>query len=254
MSALAGGLYSRSAYAALLDLIARKDTAATIYHVHGWSKILSPSIFRALWPVRERVVLHAHDYFLSCPNGGFANYRKTTSCAILTPMSMQCLTTQCDKRGYHEKVWRSARHLLREHFYPTRQTPANIIIVHQRMRDYFDRSGMRIRQYRDHPHNPVEPFLKQPMAPWKKRNFFFVGRLEPEKGFEDAAMAARLAGVNLHIIGDGAGRALLERDYPEVVLQAGNPRRRCAALSAAPARSSFPRVCRSLSGLRRWRP
>ncbi|MDL2401332.1 glycosyltransferase family 4 protein [Rhizobium mayense] len=216
MSALAGGLYSRSAYTALQGLIARGDTPATIYHVHGWSKILSPSIFRALWPVRERVVLHAHDYFLSCPNGGFANYRKNDVCH-LTPMSMQCMMTQCDKRGYHEKVWRSARHLLREHFYPTRQTPANIVIVHQRMRDYFDRSGMgsdNIEIIR----NPVEPFLKQPMAPWNKHDFFFVGRLEPEKGFEDAAMAARLAGVDLHIIGDGAGRALLERHYPEVVI------------------------------------
>nr|WP_246451221.1 glycosyltransferase [Rhizobium paranaense] len=56
------------------------------------------------------------------------------------------------------------------------------------------------------------------MSPWNKRDFFFVGRLEPEKGFEDAAMAARLAGISLHVIGDGAGRALLERDYPEVVI------------------------------------
>nr|WP_246432533.1 glycosyltransferase family 4 protein [Rhizobium leucaenae] len=56
------------------------------------------------------------------------------------------------------------------------------------------------------------------MSPWNNRDFFFVGRLEPEKGFEDAAMAARLAGISLHIIGDGAGRALLERDYPEVVI------------------------------------
>ncbi|MDE1993545.1 MAG: glycosyl transferase family 1, partial [Rhizobiaceae bacterium] len=130
VSALASGLYSKSAYEALQDLIRRNDTPSTIYHVHGWSKILSPSIFRALWRVRERVVLHAHDYFLSCPNGGFANYRKHDVCS-LKPMSMQCLTTQCDKRGYHEKIWRSARHVLREHLYPTRHTPANIVIVHQ---------------------------------------------------------------------------------------------------------------------------
>jgi glycosyltransferase involved in cell wall biosynthesis len=216
MHALVSGLYSRHAYAALQGLIARVDTPGTIYHVHGWTKILSPSIFRALWPVRERVILHAHDYFLSCPNGGFANYRKNQVCP-LTPMSVQCLTTNCDKRGYDEKVWRSARHLLREYFYPTRQIPANIVVVHQRMLDYFERGQMRTANI-EIIRNPVEPFLKHPMDPWKKRDFFFVGRLEPEKGFEDAAIAARLAGVKLHVIGDGAGRARLEKDYPEVVI------------------------------------
>lgn len=216
IQALTSGLYSRHAYAALQDLIAHIDTPGTIYHVHGWSKILSPSIFRALWPVRQRVILHAHDYFLSCPNGGFANYRKNQVCP-LTPMSVQCLTTNCDKRGYHEKVWRSTRHLLREYFYPTRQIPANIVVVHQRMIDYFERGQMRTANI-EIIRNPVEPFLKRPTDPWKKRDFFFVGRLEPEKGFEDAAIAARLAGVKLHVIGDGAGRACLEKDYPEVVI------------------------------------
>ena len=57
LSALAGGLYNRDAYKALRGWVAGHDKPSTIYHVHGWSKILSPSIFRALMPVRERVVL-----------------------------------------------------------------------------------------------------------------------------------------------------------------------------------------------------
>ncbi|MFK0164976.1 glycosyltransferase family 4 protein [Rhizobium sp. NPDC090279] len=216
LSALASGLYSRQAHDGLKALMSRVDTKGTIYHVHGWSKILSPSIFRALWPVRDRVVLHAHDYFLSCPNGGFANYRRGQVCP-LTPMSLGCLATNCDKRGYHEKIWRSARHMVREHYYPIQQFAANIVVVHQRMRDYFargqiDMGNMEIIR------NPVEPFLDHPTEPWRKRDFFFVGRLEPEKGFEDAAIAARLAGVKLQVIGDGAGRTRLERDFPEVVI------------------------------------
>jgi glycosyltransferase involved in cell wall biosynthesis len=216
LGAFASGLYSQQAYASLQDLISRADTAGTIYHVHGWSKILSPSIFRALWPVRQRVILHAHDYFLSCPNGGFANYRKNQVCP-LTPMSIACLTTNCDKRGYHEKIWRSARHLVREHYYPIQQIAANIVVVHQRMRDYFSRGQIQAGNI-ETIRNPVEPFLVHPSDPWKNRDFFFVGRLEPEKGFEDAAIAARLAGVKLRVIGDGAGRARLERDFPEVVI------------------------------------
>ncbi|MBN8952380.1 MULTISPECIES: glycosyltransferase family 4 protein [unclassified Rhizobium] len=216
LSALASGLYSSHAYDGLKALMARVDSKGTIYHVHGWSKILSPSIFRALWPVRGRVVLHAHDYFLSCPNGGFANYRRGQVCS-LTPMSLDCLATNCDKRGYHEKIWRSARHMVREHYYPIQQFAANIVVVHQRMRDYFARGQIDMSNI-ETIRNPVEPFLDYPIEPWKKRDFFFVGRLEPEKGFEDAALAARLAGVKLQIIGDGAGRARLERDFPEVVI------------------------------------
>jgi glycosyltransferase involved in cell wall biosynthesis len=216
LSAFAAGLYNKAAYGALRDLIKRADTPSTIYHVHGWSKILSPSIFQALQPIRDRVVLHAHDYFLSCPNGGFANYRRQEVCS-LTPMSASCLTTQCDKRGYHEKIWRSARHLLREHFYPVRQASANIVIVHPRMQDYFLRAGMALDEIATI-RNPVEPFFRVGTEPWKMQDFFFVGRLEPEKGFEDAAMAAKLAGVKLHIIGDGGGRAMLERYYPDVVI------------------------------------
>ncbi|XHB98495.1 glycosyltransferase family 4 protein [Nitratireductor sp. ac15] len=216
LSALAGGLYNRDAYKALRGWVAGHDKPSTIYHVHGWSKILSPSIFRALMPVRERVVLHAHDYFLACPNGGFINYPASSICT-LDPMSLRCLTTQCDKRGYHQKAWRSTRHLLMQRFFALRSRPANIVLVHEQMRGFFKRAGIddsRMATIR----NPVAPFLSSRTQPHTKHDFFFIGRLEPEKGFEDAARAARLAGVPLQVIGEGAGRALLEERYPEVTL------------------------------------
>jgi len=227
-SAFAGGLYNGKAYQALRQLIAERDDPSTVYHVHGWSKILSPAIFRALVTVRDRVVLHAHDYFLACPNGGFANYRSHEICTLV-PMSRQCILTQCDKRGYHEKVWRTARHALREDFYSIRRQPSAIVTVHERMLDYFIRAGIdvsRVHTIR----NPVEPFLTSGTEPWNQSPLFFIGRLEPEKGFADAAAAARLANAPLHVIGDGAGRALLERDYPEVVIHGWKSRDGIAAL------------------------
>lgn len=210
------GLYNARARRALRELIETRDTPSTIYHVHGWSKILSPSIFGALAKVRERVVLHAHDYFLACPNGGFADYRRNEICS-LKPMSTGCVTRQCDKRGYHEKLWRMARHLQRERLFATKREPAHIVAIHEDMLAYFEKAGIdrrRIVTIR----NPVDPLLKPPAKPWAADKFVFIGRLEPEKGFEDAAKAARVAGLTLHVIGDGAGRALLESDYPEVVV------------------------------------
>ncbi|MBN7755748.1 glycosyltransferase family 4 protein [Nitratireductor aquimarinus] len=228
IAAFAGGLYNRNAHAALRGWIEAHDRPSTIYHVHGWSKILSPSIFRALMPVRGRVVLHAHDYFLACPNGGFINYPMASVCK-LAPMSLRCLTTQCDKRGFHQKAWRSARHMMMQRFFALHSQPANIVLVHEAMRDYFARSGIddslmvTIR-------NPVEPFLRSGARPQAMRDFFFVGRLEPEKGFEDAAQAARLAGVPFHVIGEGAGRTVLENRYPEVTLHGWCNRARIAEL------------------------
>ncbi|OCP38391.1 glycosyltransferase family 4 protein [Ensifer sp. LC163] len=210
------GLYDPPVYEALNRLITSRDTPSTIYHVHGWSKILSPAIFRALAPVRDRVVLHAHDYFLACPNGGFVNFQTHRVCQ-LKPMSSRCLTTQCDKRGLHEKAWRSARHMLREHLFPTKRVAANIIVVHERMRGYFERAGTNGAQI-ETIRNPVLPFLSAGLQPWTNRNFVFVGRLEPEKGFEDAAKAANLAKVPLHFIGDGAGRALIEKEFPQATV------------------------------------
>ncbi|WP_011581915.1 MULTISPECIES: glycosyltransferase family 4 protein [Chelativorans] len=216
LAAFAAGIYNSSAYAALEQFIRSSDTTSTIYHVHGWSKILSPAIFRALGSVRQRVVLHAHDYFLVCPNGGFVNYPGLSVCN-LRPMSMACLTTQCDKRGFHQKLWRSARHAVRQAVFDIRAKSAHIVLVHEGMRRYFDLAGVA-GEHIVTVRNPVEPFLPEPAEPASSSDFFFIGRLEPEKGFEDAARAARMAGVPLQVIGDGAGRGLLNRDYPEIVL------------------------------------
>ena len=98
--------------------------------------------------------------------------------------------------------------------------------------EYFTRAGINAEYIRTI-RNPVEPFLQAPPSPAANKPFFFIGRLEPEKGFEDAAKAARLANVPLHVIGDGAGRAVLERDYPEVVLHGWKNKDEIAALVTA---------------------
>lgn len=228
VSAFSNGLYNRAALRLLADFIASRDTDATLYHVHGWSKILSPSIFRALAGVRQRVVLHAHDYFLACPNGGFAHYPDRHVCELV-PMSARCLATQCDKRGYPQKLWRSARHALRQNLFDLRGRAANIVVVHEAMIRYFERAGVAcddITAIR----NPFEPLLASQARPWLARDFFFIGRLEPEKGFEDAAEAASRAGVGLQVIGDGDGRELLERKYPSVIIHGWKSKAELASL------------------------
>ena len=216
-SAFVSGLYNRQAYRSLRTLIDTSDTPDTIYHVHGISQTLSPSVLHALADVRARTILHAHDFFLPCPNGGFADYQTSTICTR-KPLSMSCLTTQCDKRNAAQKAWRLARHSIREHVFPIRSAAAAIVVIHEGMRAFFARAGIR-QELLQTIRNPVEPVFTsaKPPTPWMNRNFFFIGRIEPEKGYDLAAEAARRAGVPMHFIGDGAGRPALEQQYPEAV-------------------------------------
>jgi glycosyltransferase involved in cell wall biosynthesis len=215
--AFVAGLYNRRAYLSLRTLIETRDTPDTVYHVHGISQTLSPSVLHALAEVRARTILHAHDFFLPCPNGGFADYQTSTICTR-KPLSMSCLTTQCDKRNAAQKAWRLARHSIRERVFPIRGAAAAIVMIHDGMRPFFARAGIR-QELLQTIRNPVEPVFKsaEPPTPWKNRDFFFIGRIEPEKGFDLAAEAARRAGVPMHFIGDGAGRQALEQQYPEAV-------------------------------------
>ena len=216
-AAFASGLYNPVSFNKLRQWIEQNDSAGTVYHLHGWSKILSPSIFRALHPVRHRVILHAHDYFLVCPNGGFTDFKRYVKCD-LKPLSMSCLTTQCDKRNYSQKLWRCTRQMMRGWYFDYREAGTPIIMIHDRMAPFFERSGVPPEQLCTI-RNPVELLSRDEMRPWENKAFFFIGRLEPEKGFEEAAEAARRAGVTLRVLGDGPGRQLLERRYPEVQIR-----------------------------------
>ena len=53
-SAALHGLYNRRTISVVSDWIRRNDTLDTVYHLHTWSQILSPSVFSALDSVRDR--------------------------------------------------------------------------------------------------------------------------------------------------------------------------------------------------------
>lgn len=197
------------------DWIARNDTPGTVYHVHTWSQILSPSIFLPLRRVADRTVFHAHDSFHACPNGAYMNYPKETQC-MLVPLGGRCLTTNCDRRSYAHKLWRSARQA-RLFAAMGQDIPwGSILLIHEKMTDGFKRAGYTtdiLRTIR----NPASPFIASRVPAEDNRSYFFIGRLEQEKGPQDALAAARAAGVSLEVIGDGPLRETLMAQYPDMV-------------------------------------
>jgi glycosyltransferase involved in cell wall biosynthesis len=181
--------------------IGANDTPNTIYHVNGWAKILSPSIFAALKMVAQRCVVHAHDFFAACPNGAFFNYQQQTICPH-RPLSLNCMTTACDKRSYSHKLWRVARAVNVFNQLRGQAEFGSIILLHEKMRPFFLHTGYsecRLKTIR----NPVQPLLPERVKVENNDEFFFIGRLDEEKGIEDALAATRKAGVKLCVIGDG---------------------------------------------------
>lgn len=207
------GLYNRQAGRMIAEWIAGRDTLRTVYHVHGWSQILSPALFDALRPVRERTLMHAHDFFLTCPNGAMFDFGTGMPCGR-TPMGMSCMTASCDRRGRVSKVWRVARQGVQDRAVASGALPPQLLI-HGGMAAYFARSGLGPGDMVVLP-NPVEPFVDRRIPAERNRDVLFVGRMEATKGIDLAAEACRRAGARLVAAGDGDLLEDLRTRYPEM--------------------------------------
>lgn len=213
LSAFASGLYNSEARRLLTDWIAANDTPATVYHLHGWTQILSPAIFGSLAQVQHRTVLSAHDFFLACPNGSFSFLRTGEVCRF-EPMSGQCITANCDRRSYGQKLWRVTRQALQRRLCDMRDPPP-ILMIHAGMRPFFERAGIPAQALHAVP-NPISAFSPERIAAEENLGALFVGRLEGTKGPDLACAACREAGVPLTVIGDGVMAPTLREQYPEV--------------------------------------
>jgi len=210
--ALLDGLWNRAAADMVRRWIAANDTPGTVYHLHGWSQILSPAVFAALAPVRARLVISAHDFFLACPNGAFTHFATGAPCPH-TALSRACLAEACDRRSHAHKAWRLARHALQRLAYQPQCSPP-VLAIHAAMRPMLARAGIPPDVIHPLP-NPVTPFRTERITAERNDEVLFVGRIEATKGADLALAAARRAGMPIRLVGDGADRARLLAEYPE---------------------------------------
>lgn len=236
------GLYSRKTVRLLDEWIAANDTPGTVYHLHNWHKMLSSSVFVPLRSVAARLVLSAHDYFLACPNGGYFNFPLGQACE-LKPMSGACLASACDKRNYAHKLWRVARHAVRQLALDLSSTAATVLAVHEGMIPLLERGGIDRRAIRV-VRNPVMPWRSDRVNAEHNHLFMFVGRLEEDKGVALLARAARRAGVPVRMVGTGPLAAAIKHGFPEIELTGWKPKDEIAELC---------REARALVMPSRWR-
>ncbi|MDJ1156918.1 glycosyltransferase family 4 protein [Chelatococcus sp. SYSU_G07232] len=206
------GIWNDPARRALGELLARLPAGDTVVHIHGWAKALSPSIAPAIAASGHPGVYTMHEYFLFCPNGGFYVYPRNEICRR-TPMSLSCVTTNCDARSLPHKAWRLARQVAVDHMSRLARCARHVITISAMQEDIVGAllpPGSVV-------HRVANPIAVPDMGPKERagRAFLFVGRLSPEKGVAIFAEAARRLGVRPVIVGGGPAAGELARDYPE---------------------------------------
>ena len=247
LAAVARGLWNRPAAAALSALLARFSPGECLVHVHGWAKALSPSIAPAIRASGHPAIATLHEFFLFCPNGGFFDYQRAEVCER-RPLSLDCLSTQCDARRASHKAWRVARQAIAA--WPARMPRlfSDLIVLSRTQRDMVARlvpQGVRLRLLA----NPVDAVDLGPKTEPVSGDFLFVGRLSPEKGAALFAEAATRVGATPTLIGDGPLADVLRARFPQArMLGWRSPDEVRAAMRAARA-LVFPSVWRETFGL-----
>jgi glycosyltransferase involved in cell wall biosynthesis len=246
-SAAARGLYDPATNAALAQWIDIHDTPRTVYHLHNWHKVLSPSVFVALRRIAPRLLISAHDFFLACPNGAFFHYPRQRECE-LTPNGLACIATSCDRRHYAHKLWRALRHELRHRLFDLTVSEAQVVAVHEAILPLLTRgpiaaSGVQVLR------NPVTPWRTIRVAAEKNRDILFVGRLDGDKGAHLLASAAKYLDVPVKLIGDGPLAAEIARICPTAELLGWRNRDEIADLARGARIVVSPTVNREPFGL-----
>lgn len=209
-------IWNGPARRALDALLSKLDPADSLVHVHGWAKALSPAIGRALRAHAAIPVAYTmHEFFLVCPNGGFYDYPVHSVCHR-TPMSLACITHNCDSRNYPRKVLRLVRHAALDYLSGLPEACRHVLTISDLQVDVAGRY-FRPETVFHRVDNPIDvPDLGPKPVP-ASGGFLFVGRLSPEKGAALFAEAARRAGVPATFVGDGPIGDELRAAYPEAI-------------------------------------
>ncbi len=195
------GLWNFSAAQAMRTILAGCDPRTTVVHIHSWMKALSSSVARVANELSFPMVLTIHDYFTFCPNGSFYDHKKKAPCR-LQPMSLACITANCDPRSGSQKAYRVARQFVTEHVGGIPIRVQNFIFVSRYSKEISERYLPHSARFFD-VDNPID-VVRLPRVDVKRNELFaFVGRLSPEKGADIFSLAAKHAGAKALFVGDG---------------------------------------------------
>lgn len=205
------GIYNFKAKRELKKLLEKLNPENTIIHVHGWTKALSSSVFLLLNKMKFKIVITVHDYFLSCPNGGFFNYNENTICRF-KPMSIKCLKCNCDSRNYLFKIYRVIRQIVQNRV--IKKIKANAIYISDFSKNKID--NKYVKEWNNIIIANPAGFEKSDITQYINDKFIFIGRVSKEKGIELYCEAIEKTNSKGIVIGEGPLREELERKYKNI--------------------------------------
>lgn len=215
LRAFKNGLWNKEAYRQLNNLLSNYSPNDTIIHVHSYTKILSPSIFKVLSTYKHRVVITLHDYFQICANGGLYNYQKKFKCTIV-PQSFRCIICNCDCRKYIHKLWRCIRLAIQQK-YIKKIKNINFVYISKLnqllLSPYLEKLSYSSRLIK----NPIEiNDIKHVSDVCNNSYYIYMGRISEEKGVRLFCEAIHSLKRKAIVIGDGPCKQELEKKYPDI--------------------------------------
>lgn len=195
------GIWNRKAGEKMGELLESLDPAKTVVHFHSWTKSLSSSVVQAAIRRGFAVVCTLHDYFSACPNGGFFDFQRSEICTK-KPLSLECVSKNCDVRSYPQKLWRVARHAVQKKVGLVPDGIRHFITVSDFseaiLRPFLWQGAVLHRV-----DNPTNTERRECIDAGANDAFVFVGRLSPEKGVNLFASASNKLGVTPLFVGEG---------------------------------------------------
>ena len=207
------GLWNFKASTEIEKLLKGYSPNDTVIHIHSWTKALSSSVFHVLRNKKFRVFVTLHDYFVTCPNGAFYDYRHNCLCNK-KPLSVKCICCNCDKRNYFFKIYRVIRQFIQDH---------NVRKNHDLTYVYISKNNYRIAKKWLEKNtdfidvtNPIDLYNNKIDKNNFKNVFLYIGRLSSEKNPELFCKAMIKLQKNGIVIGDGEMRSKLEEKYKSI--------------------------------------
>lgn len=207
------GLFDTKVKKQFRNLLAGLRPHETIVHVHTWTKAMTSAVFQVTAQMNFHLVLTLHDYFVSCPNGGFFNYKSKSICNLKS-LSGNCLLENCDVRSYPQKVWRVIRLLIQNHYLWSNKKLTLIYISNMcksMLKAYIPKDIKMI-----YLPDPVDLGNNENVEVSDNDCYLYIGRLSPEKGVVLFCEAISELGLKGLVVGDGFLKNELEKKYPQI--------------------------------------
>jgi glycosyltransferase involved in cell wall biosynthesis len=214
LRAIKQGIYNTKAKNEFENILKTLSPINTIIHFHSWSKALSNSLFSITSKYKFKIIITLHDYFFSCPNGAFYNHKAKKICN-LKPMSIRCMTCNCDSRNYIQKVWRVLRQFVQNRTLWSNSAISFIVISNLNRKiseNNLRNKGVKICYLR----NPIELNKSRMVNVQENNEYLFIGRLSTEKGVELFCKAMEELKLHGTVLGDGYLLDQLKAKYTNI--------------------------------------